>query len=70
MIELTVSQKKKVNLGNYESEDIMVAIKAQLLDSAGYEGIERELKRLHELANVSVSEEAEKLKGGEKDETA
>ncbi len=59
MIEITISRNRKVNRGNYESEDVFAAIKVTILDT---DSIPKKMLELNEQVRAFVDKEAEELK--------
>lgn len=47
MQEIVVSQKRKINTGNYQSIDIMISLKKQILDT-GETDLEPQINKLFE----------------------
>lgn len=59
MIELTVSRKRRLNLGNYESEEVMAAVKTEAVDNTD---IPSALTLLNGIVESFLNEETEKVR--------
>lgn len=66
MQEITISGRKKINLGNYESQDIMASAKITLLDGTD---IETEMEKANQKINTFLEKEEKKIRETKTNET-
>ena len=70
MQEITASLRRKINLGNYESTDIMFSLKKQILDEKELgpemEKLYQEIEFLLDRKEKEIREKQEKAKAVEK----
>jgi len=63
MVEIVISRKKRINLGNFESEEIMASMKSEIPDN---ESITAEMQELNKIVKDFVEKEIEKARKKEK----
>ncbi len=61
MQEITVSMRRKINMGNYESQDIMISLKKQILDT-GETDLNPEINKLFQDIEFTLNQKEKEIR--------